>query len=236
MRMRGVTLPAVLAVAVRWPAQDRPSCRCFPVGAASPSRTGRLDDPLQAKRSPSAASQADWFDAPAAPPRTATWPPGTARKSAAREVAHALRVPPVSAHDPPRTPQHAAGIGGTYRANTKSDFQEGGWLRQGGQQEGEGTQGDWRPHRAGRPRALSGRARVGLRSSRSWNGCGRTASPSAFRSAPSTSPTSGGVRRRTRHVPENPCLLLSGYYFLPIRAGSRSAPGATWGSTSAASR
>ena len=27
-------------------------------------------------------------------------------------------------------PQQAAGVGGTYRANTKSDFQEGGWLRQ----------------------------------------------------------------------------------------------------------
>ena len=130
-------------------------------------------------------------------------------------------------------PQHAAGIGGTYRANTNSDFQEGGWLRQGWLQ-GEGTQGDWRfTAQGGRLRYQDGMESVSKQPLLEWIGKNRIAErlvgPFDYTHIGRSFDGGRVTFERTRAAPLR--LLL-----LPTSAGSRSAPAATWASTSAASR
>jgi hypothetical protein len=113
-------------------------------------------------------------------------------------------------------PQKAPGIGGTYRANTKSDFQEAGWLRQGWLQ-GEGVQGDWKlTAQGGRVRYQDGLESVSKQPLLEWirkNRIGeRLVGPFDFTHVGRS--FDGG-----RVTLENPFALVSGFYFLPTSGG-----------------
>jgi len=113
-------------------------------------------------------------------------------------------------------PQNAPGVGGTYRANTKSDFQEGGWLRQGWLQ-GEATHGDWKyTVQGGRVRYQDGTESVSKQPLLEWIRRNRIAErligPFDFTHVGRS--FDGG-----RVTFENPVALLSGFYFLPTSGG-----------------
>jgi len=113
-------------------------------------------------------------------------------------------------------PQKAPGVGGIYRANTKSDFQEAGWLRQGWLQ-GEGVQGDWKfTVQGGRMRYQDGLESVSKQPLLEWirkNRIGeRLIGPFDFTHVGRS--FDGG-----RVTFENPFALVSGFYFLPTSGG-----------------
>ncbi len=113
-------------------------------------------------------------------------------------------------------PQHAAGIGGTYRANTKSDFQEGGWLRQGWLQ-GEATHADWKlTAQGGRLRYQDGLESVSKQPLLEWIRRNRIAERLV---GPFDFTHIGRSYDGGRGTVETPALLLSGFYFLPTSGG-----------------
>jgi hypothetical protein len=113
-------------------------------------------------------------------------------------------------------PQHAPGVGGTYRTNTASDVQEGGWLRQGWLQ-GTATSGDWRlTTQGGRMRYQDGLESVSPDPVLEWlrkNRIGeRLLGPFDYTHVGRS--FDGG-----RVAAETPAFLLSGFYFLPTSGG-----------------
>jgi hypothetical protein len=113
-------------------------------------------------------------------------------------------------------PQHAAGIGGTYRANTKSDFQEGGWLRQGWLQ-GEATSGSWKlAAQGGRMRYQDGLESVSKQPVLEWLRKNRIAERLV---GPFDFTHVGRSFDGGRVTAETPSFLISGFYFLPTSGG-----------------
>lgn len=113
-------------------------------------------------------------------------------------------------------PQKGAGVGGTYRANTKSDFQEGGWLRQGWLQ-GELVQGDWRvTTQGGRLRYQDGMESVSKQPLLEWIRKNRIAERLV---GPFDFTHVGRSFDGGRMTVESPALLLSGFYVLPTSGG-----------------
>ena len=113
-------------------------------------------------------------------------------------------------------PQHASGIGGSYRTNTHSDFQEGGWLRQGWLQ-GEMPYGDWRfTAQGGRLRYQEGLESVSKQPMLEWIRKNRIAERLI---GPFDYTHVGRSFDGGRVTAETPALLVSGFYFLPTSGG-----------------
>jgi hypothetical protein len=112
-------------------------------------------------------------------------------------------------------PEHAPGIGGTYRANTNSGLQEGGWLRQGWLQ--AELQGDWKlTMQGGRMRYQDGLEAVSKQPVLEWIRRNRIAERLV---GPFDYTHVGRSFDGGRISAETPAWLLSGYYFFPTSGG-----------------